>query len=182
MIIQITNIILLSGKEALMINMAISDTKGFVRKLLMEEVFDTFLLVEANVKSNVSYHISGRINKDFFDNDELAEMVSTEYTVWHTVRPHIFNVIKGKKQPLSFKIVFILSNPNIERIIEKNNLPLSVDDIANLALNIYFDGNNMTATTIASLKSFSLDKTLENLWDKNILAFFKHNEMPVEIV
>lgn len=165
-----------------MIHITITDIKSFVRKLLMEEVFDTFLLVEANVKSNVNYHISGRINKDFFDSDELEEMGCTEYAAWRTTRPHVLNVIKGKKQPLSFKIVFILSNPNIERIIEKNNLPLSVDDVAYLALNIYFDGNNMTATTIASLKSFSLDKTLENLWDKNVLAFFKHNEIPVEII
>ncbi len=165
-----------------MININISDTKKFVKKLLMEETFDTFLLVEANVKGGVNYHISGHINKDFFDNDELAAMTSVDYSTWSTIRPHIFNVIKGKKQPLSFKIVFILSNSNIESIIEKNNLPLSIDDIANLTLNIYFDGTNMTATTITSLKNFSFDKTLEHIWDKNVLAFFKYNEILFEII
>ncbi len=160
-----------------MLNIDISDTKGFVRKLLMDEVFDNFLLVEANVKSNVSYHISGRINKDFFDNDELSEMVSEDYICWKTTRGHIYNVIKGNKLPLSFKLVFILSKPNINHIIEKNNLPFSTDDIANLTLNIYFDGKSITATTITSLRSFSTDKTLEMLWDNSVKAFFKHYEI-----
>lgn len=160
-----------------MLQLQISDLKGFVRKLLMEETFDTFLLVEANVKKEISYHVSGRYNPAFFDNDEQEALNGAEYSTWANVRPHIYNVIKGNKLPLSFKIVLILSTPNIERIIEKNNLPLSPDQIANLALNIYFDGENITITTVASMKTFSLDKTLENLWDQNVLAYFRQQEI-----
>lgn len=160
-----------------MLHLQITDLKNFVKKLLTEDTFDTFLLVEANVKSDVSYHISGRINPSFFDNDELNSLISKEYTVWSKVRQHVYNVIKGKKLPLGFKIVLILSKPNLERIIEKNNLPISPEDVANLALTIHFDGENMTATTITTMKTFSVDKTLEHLWDENLLAYFKQQEI-----
>lgn len=160
-----------------MLQLQISDLKGFVRKLLMEETFDTFLLVEANVKREISYHVSGRFNPTFFDSDELEELAGAEYCTWANVKPHIYNVIKGNKLPLSFKIVLILSTSNIERIIEKNNLPISPEQVANLALNIYYDGENINITTVASMKTFSMDKTLENLWDQNIMAYFRQKEI-----
>ena len=50
-----------------MLNIEITETKNFVKKLLMEPVFDTFLLVEAYVRSDVSYTIDGRLNPSFFD-------------------------------------------------------------------------------------------------------------------
>ena len=79
-----------------MLNIEITETKNFVKKLLMEPVFDTFLLVEAYVRSDVSYTIDGRLNPSFFDTEELEEMTSKTYTTWGTVRHHIFNVIKGE--------------------------------------------------------------------------------------
>ena len=90
-----------------MLNIEITETKNFVKKLLMEPVFDTFLLVEAYVRSDVSYTIDGRLNPSFFDTEELEEMTSNTYTTWGAVRHHIFNVIKGNKLPLNFKIVLI---------------------------------------------------------------------------
>lgn len=160
-----------------MLNIEISDTKNFTKKLFTENTFDTFLLVEANVMSNASYTINGRINKDFFDTDELGTLHSDEYITWENARPHIFNVIKGKKLPLSFKLVLILSDTSIMRIIEKNSLSLTPDDIANLSLNIYFDGEKITVTTVATMKTFTLDKTLNTLWDENVKAFFKANNI-----
>ena len=158
-----------------MLNIEITETKNFVKKLLMEPVFDTFLLVEAYVRSDVSYTIDGRLNPSFFDTEELEEMTSKTYTTWGTVRHHIFNVIKGNKLPLNFKIVLILSDANINRIIEQNHLTPS--DIANLSLNIYFDGEKISLTTMASMNIFSMDKTLANIWDANVSAFFKQNQI-----
>ena len=154
-----------------MLNIEITETKNFVKKLLMEPVFDTFLLVEAYVRSDVSYTIDGRLNPSFFDTEELEEMTSKTYTTWGNVRQHIFNVIKGNK------IVLILSDANINRIIEQNHLDLSLSDIANLSLNVYFDGEKISLTTMASMNIFSMDKTLANIWDANVSAFFKQNQI-----
>ena len=104
-------------------------------------------------------------------------MTSKTYTTWGTVRHHIFNVIKGNKLPLNFKIVLILSDANINRIIEQNHLNLPTSDIANLSLNIYFDGEKISLTTMASMNIFSMDKTLANIWDANVSAFFKQNQI-----
>ena len=57
-----------------MLNIEITETKNFVKKLLMEPVFDTFLLVEAYVRTDVSYTIDGRLNPSFFDTEELEEI------------------------------------------------------------------------------------------------------------
>ena len=78
---------------------------------------------------------------------------------------------------MSFKIVLILSDANIERILEQNHLTITRSDIANLALNIYFDGSKITITTMASLNIFSMDKTLAAVWDANIAAFFRKNQI-----
>ena len=160
-----------------MLNIEITDTKYFVNKLLMVPVFDSFLLVEAFVRSDVSYTIDGRLNPSFFDTEELEEMTSNTYTTWGAVRHHIFNVIKGNTLPLNFKIVLILSDANINRIIEQNHLNLTTSDIANLSLNIYFDGEKISLTTMASMNIFSMDKTLANIWDANVSAFFKQNQI-----
>lgn len=163
-----------------MLNLTITDIKSFVHKLLIEEAFDTFLLVEANVKSGISYYVSGQINKAFFDSEELQGLTSDKYVTWSTVRPHIYNIIKGKNMPLGFKLIFILSDANTERIIEKNNLPITSEDVAALSLNILFDGQSIHITTSASLKAFSLDKTLERLWDENLEAYFKQQQISYE--
>ena len=135
-----------------MLNIEITETKNFVKKLLMEPVFDTFLLVEAYVRSDVSYTIDGRLNPSFFDTEELEEMTSNTYTTWG-------------------------ADANINRIIEQNHLNLTTSDIANLSLNIYFDGEKISLTTMASMNIFSMDKTLANIWDANVSAFFKQNQI-----
>jgi general stress protein 26 len=52
--------------------------------------------------------------------------------------------------------------------------------VAALSLNILFDGQSIHITTSASLKAFSLDKTLERLWDENLEAYFKQQQISYE--
>ena len=98
-------------------------------------------------------------------------MTSKTYTTWGNVRQHIFNVIKGNKLPLNFKIVLILSDANINRIIEQNHLDLSLSDIANLSLNVYFDGEKISLTTMASMNIFSWIKHLQTSGMQMYLLF-----------
>ena len=83
-----------------MLNIRISDLKVFVHKLLIDKTFDPLLLVEASIKSDVSYHISGRINREFFTDEELEALPSDMYIPWSAQKGNIFNVIKGSKLPL----------------------------------------------------------------------------------
>mgnify|MGYP000297285364 FL=1 len=47
-------------------------------------------------------------------------------------------------------------------------------------MNILYDGNEIIVTTITSLKTFSLSKELEHLWDQNVKAFLSKNEITFE--
>ena len=103
-----------------MLDITITETRDFVKKLLMDNTFDRFLAMEAFVKSGITYSFDGRINKDFYDKEELELMASTSYASWESIKPHVYNVIRGKKLPLSFKIVLVLSQQDIIDMLEKN--------------------------------------------------------------
>lgn len=156
-----------------MLDITITETRDFVKKLLMDSTFDHFLAMEAFVKSGITYSFDGRINKDFYDKEELEEMPSTSYTTWETLRTHVYNVIRGKKLPLSFKIVLVLSQSDITDMLEKNHLAIPVSDVANLTLNIYYDGMSIQLTSMATQNVFTMDKTLEHVWDAEIKDFLK---------
>lgn len=156
-----------------MLDITVTETRDFVKKLLMENTFDHFLAMEAFVKSGITYSFDGRINKDFFDKEELEAMPSTSYTCWEKLRPHVYNVIRGKKLPLSFKIVLVLSQQDIMDMLEKNHLTIPVSDVANLTLNIYYDGMSIQLTSMATQNIFTMDKILEHVWDEEIRTFLK---------
>lgn len=156
-----------------MLDITITETRDFVKKLLMDNTFDRFLAMEAFVKSRITYSFDGRVNKDFYDKEELELMASTSYASWESIKTHVYNVIRGKKLPLSFKIVLVLSQPDIMDMLEKNHLTIPVSDVANLTLNVYYDGMSIQLTSMATQNIFTMDKTLEHVWDAEIRDFLK---------
>lgn len=160
-----------------MLNLHINESRSFVKKLLMDSTFDSFLVMECYVRSGITYSFDGRINKSFYDSDELEKLPSADFAAWENVRPHVYNVIRGKKLPLGFKIVLILSETAILDLLERNNITISSSDIANLTLNIYYGGEGIQLTTMATQRVFTMDKTLEQTWDNDVRAFLKKNEI-----
>ena len=49
-----------------MIALKIAEVKDFMNKLLCQDVFDHFLIQEAIITTNVSCHIDGTLQKDFY--------------------------------------------------------------------------------------------------------------------
>lgn len=77
----------------------IQDLKDFMKKLLLTDTFDTFLLSEASVTTYAAFHLDGTMHPDYFSTDE-AESLTTEqcgYVLWKRVRPLFFELMKGKK-------------------------------------------------------------------------------------
>lgn len=153
-------------------------------KLLISDTFHNFLLSEATITTYNSFIIDGHINKDFYTTDELEEKNLTEQSIsyWETLKPFCFELIKGKKTPLSFKIVFLLSPANVSKLLSQSGIALTVDDINGLFLNIKYNNNVLHCITGTSLKLFTLDKTMENEWDKAVQKFLKAHEIAFEIV
>ena len=89
-------------------------------------------------------------------------------------------MIRGKRTPLNFKIVFQLSASNVEKLLMQSCVPLKAEDIDGLYLNCQFDGKQLLCTTGTSLKIFTLDKQLDRVWDEMIRKFFRKNQIAFE--
>lgn len=150
----------------------IEDSKIFMNELFLGEKYDSFYMMEAVIKTGIDYHINGKNNMEFYDKEELEETALEEYICWKNVKSMVYDLIKGKNLPLSFKLVLMFNRDNIVRLVEMNNLPLGSDDISALFLNIYYEKGELTATTGTSLKSFSLDKSIDNVWDDTVERYY----------
>lgn len=163
----------------------IQDVKGFMSHLLLSNTFDRFLLAEASITTFNTFHIDGHLNKDYFSSAEEYEMEAADnlvYSRWEQVRPFCFSLIKGKKTPVGMKIIFSLAPLNVQKLLLQNRLPLTNEEVGGLFLNIRYDSQKLTVTTGTSLKTFSLDKTLEQLWDDMAGVFLKKHEIPFTIL
>ena len=92
----------------------------------------------------------------------------------------MLQAIKGNRTPLSFKIVFLLPRDNLNDIIIRNNLLVSPDDVAGMYLNIHFEKGELFLTSGTSLKVFTPDRTVEQMWDDAFLAFLKKHGIATE--
>ncbi|MBQ8317452.1 MAG: hypothetical protein IKL53_07345 [Lachnospiraceae bacterium] len=150
----------------------IEDTKNYMNQLLVNERFDSFYLYEARVKSALDYFIGGKLNMDYYDEEEKKELENSEYMSWGKVKQTIYDLMKGNKLPINFKIILMFNRDNIKRLIEMNNLPVKPEDVGALFYNIHFEAGQLNVTTGTSLKVFTLDKRLEQLWDETVEKYY----------
>lgn len=160
-----------------MLSIQIQDVKEFMNQLLRSELFHPFYLWEASIKTAVHYHIDGRLNRDFFNTDELETLPQTDYISWAEVEPQVFSMIKGSKTPLSMKIILMLSQAHTNQILNKYNLPLSVENINGLFFNIHYDGSKLFCTTGVSYRTFTMDKRLESVFEESMLSWLRHSNI-----
>lgn len=164
-----------------MISAKILDIKTFMSELLVHDLFDKFLLSELEIITSNHYKISGKLYKEFFSSDELEIIKGREHSFWKDIKPTAFDIIKGNRMPLSMKIVLMIPQPSVARIVEKSNIGLNVSDINGLFLNVIFENGQLICTTGTSIGVFTLDKTLDRLWDEMAVNFLKKKEIAVEI-
>ena len=159
-----------------MINIHIKDKKGFTSKLFLKEDFDSFFVTEASVTTFNTYTIDGRIQKRFYTNEEYENLGKPEFSRWKDIRKLCFDMIKGSKTPIRFKIVLKLPEDLTLSILESTDTLVAAGDISGLFLNIRFENESMDCITGTSLKVFSMDKSLEEAFDrymeKDLLALF----------
>lgn len=160
-----------------MIALQIEDLKQFTKRLFLQETFDNFLVKEVNIVTYNSFTIDGHVRQGFYSAEELEENQIEELSAWKVLRPFCFSIIKGNKLPLSFSIVLQLAPANVEKVLKQNVLDLDASNINGLYINIRYDNSHLSCITGTSLKLFTLDKTLEQLWDQMVKQFLKQNEI-----
>lgn len=160
------------------------DTKKCMNALLLQHAFDSFLFLEGEITTFNTYHIDGRLNKEFYRQLSTLDtpVPEREYALWKEQRDFCFSIIKGKLTPLHFRFIFSLSSPNIARFLEQEALSFTPSDVRGLYLNFKYDGKILTCTTGTSMNLFTLDKSLETAWDKMVQRIFAKHEIPFELL
>ena len=162
-----------------MIALSLTEVKECMSKLLLSEIFDSFLFVEGEIVTFNTFHMDGYLQKDFFDRDLVP---AEEYSLWKDVREYCFSLIKGKRTPLSFKFVLGLSKSNIEKLIQQQELDFKPGDIRGLYINLKFDGQKLQCITGTAMTLFTMDKSLEQAWDNLVQKFFTQKDIKFELL
>ena len=167
-----------------MIALEFVDIKDFMHRLLCTDLFDHFLLPEATITTYVAHTIDGHLHPDFFSPEDAGydALLQTAISPFSLLRPVCYQLIKGNRTPLGFKFVFQLSAQNQQRTIEKSGCSFQTEDITGMFLNIKYQDRKLTCTTGISYRTFSMDKSLEQEWDRLITVFFKNHKIPYELL
>ncbi|MDF2542836.1 MAG: hypothetical protein K0S47_2554 [Herbinix sp.] len=163
-----------------MISLHILEVKAFMAKLFTNTMFDHFILKEMDVQTFTNFHISGQFNETFFSKDELMERGEKQNTRWSDVKAIAFAMIKGNKTPLQLRIVFQLPVEDISVMLQAGTGKLRVEEIGGLYLNVRFDKGELNVITGTAIKTFTMDKTLEQEWDLAVRNFLKQQGIPFE--
>ena len=152
-----------------------------MNKLLTTEAFDIFLLEEANIKTAATYTIDGYVNQDFFSGDDTENpLTNHDFMPWSEAKSLCFQLIKGKRTPLLFKLVMHLKPEQTESLLQKSGSSMSDTRLKALVLTIKYDGTKAILTTAASYHTFVMDKEAEQIWDKALMQYLGKLEIPFE--
>jgi hypothetical protein len=66
----------------------------------------------------------------------------------------------------------MFNRDNITKLVEMNNLAISPDDVGALFYNVNYSDGKLQVTTGSSIKVFSLDKSLDNIWDDTVEKYY----------
>lgn len=163
-----------------MIALSIPDIKNFMKEILTGSMFDRFYLCDSEIVTFSEFKLGGYLNRPYFDTEEWDGLQGRELCLWSEVKPVAFAIIKGKKLPVRFKLVFQLSDENTRWLITHNGLKIDPEDIAGLHINIIYDHRILYCTTGTSFKTFMMDKTLERAWDDTVKQYMKQRGIVVE--
>lgn len=158
-----------------MIACKIIHLKEFMSHLLLKESFDAFWLSEASITTGNTFTIDGTLHPEFFSEEarEILERRHRTHSLWKEVKPFCYSIIRGKRTPLQFKFVFRLSYEKTRQALLTSQSALDPDQVDGLFLNVQYHGGGVTCTTGTSVKTFTMDRSLDQMWDQMVLKFFQ---------
>lgn len=165
-----------------MISLELTDKKTFMNQLLRGEIFDHFLMPEGVIAQDFTFSIDGHLKKEYFTGEELEEKNLTvgDTLPYSYIRPALYQLIRGKKTPVYFKFVLMLSSANLEKTLALSESGLTLTDVAGMFLNITYQNGSLSITTGISYKTFTKDQTLNHEWDIMVKKFLSKHSMAWE--
>lgn len=165
-----------------MLALQITSMKHFMNQLLTADSFDIFLLEEAVIATANTVTIDGHLNRDFYSPEELSsgQIPDYEYTPWNNLKGLCFQLIKGKRTPLSFKFVFHLKPEQMAKLLQKEECSLDISQVKAMVLTVRYHGSQAILTTGCAYHTFIMSKEAEVIWDKALTRYLSSQNIPFE--
>lgn len=165
-----------------MIALNMLEVKECMSKLLVKDNFDRFTFIEGEITTFISFKIDGFLKREFFDTTELESIdrANMLYPLWEHTKPYCFNLIKGKKTPNSFKFVLNYSKEDTLNLLSTKLPHIDPLTVNGLFLRFNYENGKLECCTGTSISTFSLDKSVEHVWDDTCKAFLKQQELLFE--
>jgi len=146
--------------------------KGFMGRLLREDILDEFEVRGVEIGLNTRVSINGAIETTQSESEEDAGTgkASAIYATWEAMRPLVYSIIKTSAKPRLVKIVFSYKAQDIA-VVHGN--------AAALFLNMVYENDTVSFTTATAQKEFALDKSLDDSWDEWVRGFFTRKNIEV---
>lgn len=151
------------------------DIKQFMMLLFQTDTLDHYEMVSAEIRTDISYSIDGKLNRFFYNKDELSlsGLENNFFLPWRYSKKKIFSLIKGKKSPCLLKLILKVNPLQAADILSLSGSSLNPNDIDGLFLNIIFQESKLNVTCGLSYKIFTMDRELENYFSENIITLLK---------
>ena len=165
-----------------MIALKINSLGSFMSRLFSGNTFDSFLLTEGTLQMGVTWQVEGKLNRDFFEKStwEDPEQRPYEYAPWSDVRPALRELIRGRQAPVSFQFILHLKPEYMHNILLKEDDRELMECVGAFVLTVRYREGEASLLTGISMKSFTLNKNADILWDKTVRRFLQAKEIPFE--
>lgn len=146
---------------------------SFMTGLLTTECFDSFLLEQAVIRMAVTYTIDGHRNADFYSREDREDSAEAAYDFvpWSNVRGICREMIKGAAAPVSFQITLRLKPEYVPGTLKACDSKDAVMNVSSLAINVRLRENGLHIVTGVAIKGFSMDHSVDKIWDKTVERF-----------
>ena len=158
----------------------IADIGFFMKKFLLTDSFDRFLLLEGTVTTFNTFRMDGALQKSYYTQEEQEQLAERSLSLWGEVRPFCLELIKGKKTPLSFRFTLQLSYPKTAKLLTQAGIPIPPEQVRGLLMNLKYDGHTLLCTTGTSLAVFTMDHKQDHAWDDVDQRYFRRQGIPFE--
>lgn len=165
-----------------MISLKIQSLGSFMSGLFSKNTFDSFLLSEGMLQMGVTWQVDGKLNQAFFDKEEWEdkEQRPYEYARWSDIRPSLRELIRGKKAPVCFQFVLHLKPEYMKSILEKEGDSELLSCVGAFVLTVRYRDGQASLLTGISMKSFTMNKNADRLWDTTVRKFLQKREISFE--
>lgn len=165
----------------------VTDIRITMSMLLLKDVFDAFLLEEAEVLTYAKLVINGRRNKNWYagetasnmEDKDITDNITGNYTDlirWKEAKNIFLGYIKGKKTPDLFKVSLKADCTMAEILLKDSGFYAKyLQEKPELHLQLRYENNELYVVTGIYNSNFSLDKAVENAWDKAVADWLQKN-------